>query len=130
MDEACLQRRPGPYAANVCRGTAAFRRFLSGVDLAFLCVATVARSVASQRALCREERPMTILFVVPHCEKYENDHNPVDDVCDDRAICRGVRPAEQSVENTPSTAATNLGIAALCLVSHTWEVMHEERDLR
>jgi len=37
---------------------------------------------------------MTFLFVVPHRQDRENDDNPVDDVCDDRAICRRVLPAE------------------------------------
>ncbi len=71
---------------------------------------------------------MTICFLVPHREKRENDDNPVEDVCDDRAICRGILPAEQSIEDAPSTAAIDLGITALCLVSNTIEKsFHEER---
>lgn len=71
---------------------------------------------------------MTICFLVPHREERENDDNPVEDVCDDRAICRGILPAEQSIEDTPSTAAIDLGITALCLVSNTSErSFHEER---
>lgn len=78
----------------LCRNIVISNGFLSGADLALVCVATVTGFVAFWRALCREERPMTFLLVVPHREKCENDDNPVEDVCDDRAICGGVRPAE------------------------------------
>lgn len=37
---------------------------------------------------------MTVLFVVSHGQDCENDDNPVEDVCDDRAICCRVLPAE------------------------------------
>ena len=56
---------------------------------------------------------MPFLFVIPH--RYESDHNhhPVDVVRDDRADGCGILPAEEGVEDTPSSATINCRTAAL-----------------
>lgn len=61
---------------------------------------------------------MAFLFVVQHGEEnYDNDE-PVEIICDNGAIGCRVLPAEERVENAPSTAAIDLGITALRLVSN------------
>lgn len=94
MDEGSLYGRLGPRIKNSRRDGTTFNTFLGEIILAFLCVATLAGQAATWRALCSEERPMTVLFVVSHGQDCENDDNPVEDVCDDRAICCRVLPAE------------------------------------
>lgn len=60
---------------------------------------------------------MTLLLIVPHRKKCEDDDEPVKVVRDDGAISCRVLPTEQGIEYTPSTAAILLSITALPEVS-------------
>lgn len=56
---------------------------------------------------------MALSFIIPHGEESDNDGNPVEVIGENRAVGRRVLPAEQGVEDTPSSSTANLGVAAL-----------------
>ena len=59
------------------------------------------------------QRPVSFLFVESHRQEDDDHDQPVQVVGDDRAIRGRVCPAEDGVENAPSSAAIKLWIAAV-----------------
>lgn len=56
---------------------------------------------------------MTFFLIISHCEEGDDDCNPIEVVREDRAVSCTVFPTEEGVEDSPSSATVNLGIAAL-----------------
>lgn len=52
-------------------------------------------------------------LMVSHDEEGNDNGDPIHVVGDDRAVGRGVLPAEDRVEDTPASAAVNFGICVL-----------------
>lgn len=61
----------------------------------------------------REERNVAVTFIVPHANISSDDTDPVEVVTQHGSIGGRVGPAEKGVEDTPSTTATQFGVAAV-----------------
>lgn len=70
-----------------------------------------------RNSLGLHERPMSLLLIKYHGKESEDHNDPVQVVRNDGTDCCRVRPAEQSIEDTPPTASVDLWIAALHVVS-------------
>lgn len=61
----------------------------------------------------REERNVAVTLIVPHANIGSDDTDPIEIVTQHRSIGSRVGPAEKGVEDTPSTTATEFGVAAV-----------------
>lgn len=53
----------------------------------------------------KDDRPMSPQLVEPQDGKAEHDKNPVDVVSNHGAVCGGIRPPQNRVEDSPASAA-------------------------
>ncbi len=54
---------------------------------------------------------MALDLLIPHNQKADNDSNPVHIIRDDRAISSRVLPAQDGIEDTPSTTTVETRVA-------------------
>ena len=81
--------------------------------LAFIRRSLLDSAVIYVSRLDLHERPVALLLVVPQAGERYDHRNPVQIVCNHRAISRRVRPAEERIEYAPSSSAVDFGAAAV-----------------
>jgi hypothetical protein len=57
--------------------------------------------------------PVTVILLVCHSGKLRNDEYPVQVIGKDRTIRSRVVPSNNSIQDSPSSSAVKLGVAAL-----------------
>ena len=77
--------------------------------------AAVARLPIGRGVFALHQRPVTLLLIIAHCEEGNDDCNPIKIVRQDGTKSGRVLPSENGVEDSPSSATIDFGIAALLI---------------
>lgn len=73
---------------------------------------------------------MPLLLVVYHCQKYDDDRQPVHVIGYDGSVSGRVRPTEERVKDTPTTISVDIRAAALPKESDSVRYYRRESGIR